>query len=86
MKIVIELDATELVRWRGKSGHMEDGQFVVDDPPGEATGPYGKVHGATGNGKTICGKDIPAHMETAPDQASLCAQCVARSEATYLLL
>lgn len=78
MKITIELDATSLVYWRGKSGHMEDGTFVVDDAPGEFTGPPGKVHGALGNGKTTCGKDIPAHAEPAPDRASLCAQCLTR--------
>lgn len=83
MKITIELDATQLVRWRGKSGHMEDGKFVVDDLPGQATGPHGKTHGTSGDGRTICGKDIPVHVEAAPDQGSLCAQCVSR--ASYIL-
>ena len=83
MKITIELDATALVRWRRKLGHMEDGKFVVDDLPGETTGPWGKAHGTSGDGKTVCGKDVPVNAERAPDQGSLCAQCV--THAAYIL-
>jgi len=83
VKITLELDTSALIRWRGKLGHMEDGRFVVDDLPGQATGPYGKVHGTYGDGKTICGRDIPAIAEPAPDQGSLCGQCA--SKASYIL-
>ncbi len=85
MKILIELDTTTLVRWRVKSGHMEDGRFVVDDLPGETTGPFGKVHGVRDDGKTLCGKDIPDSADTAPDQGSFCAQCLTRQESYTLL-
>jgi hypothetical protein len=84
MRITIELDAAALVRWRTRAGHMEDGTFVVDDPDGQATGPYGKVHAKRADGSTACGRTIPAYAEAAPDQASLCGQCA--SKATYTLL
>lgn len=77
----IEFDESDvLVRWRRKAGHMEDGQFIVDDLPNERTGSYGVIHLAAGDGKTVCGKPIPAdveEMQFAND--SLCALCIARS-------
>ena len=81
MKIEIEVDGIAFVRWRHKAGHFEDGQFVVDDEPGQApTGKWGVTHMAMGDGKALDGREIPWYAEEVdPSMGNFCAQCLVKA-------
>ena len=77
-------DGLTFVRWRRVAGHMDLGQFVRDDPPGQRSGEYGKWHVSAGDGQTAYphnGQEIPAECDTSTDVPrgpEVCLQCMAK--------
>lgn len=78
VKLISEDDI--FARWNTRAGHNDNGQWVVDDAPGERTGPPGKWHWASHETRSACGQQLAKlgdlTMSAVADPAEMCHNCL----------